>query len=62
MLKFVPDTWCPVLGDEDPKDLKSAEQDYEYLKAKGEKIKEELTKAGKIWTSFTSLTSKFDFL
>merc|ERR1712167_110173 len=37
-LKFVPDHFCMVLGDEDPEDVRAAEMDYEILKAKGEKI------------------------
>lgn len=39
VLKFVPDTMCPVLGDEDPADVTAAAEDYEILKAKGEKLR-----------------------
>lgn len=31
VLKFLPDTICPVLGDEDPADVEAAERDYEEL-------------------------------
>merc|ERR1712100_371678 len=37
-LKFVPDTFCPILGEEDPEDVLKAEEDYSYLREKGEKI------------------------
>lgn len=47
-LKFVPDEWCLVLGDEDPEELRKAELDYEELRAKGEKIRKELIISGKI--------------
>merc|ERR1719231_1209515 len=42
LLKFVPDTMCPMLGEEDPEDVKAAEEDYKILVAKGEKIKREI--------------------
>jgi hypothetical protein len=38
MLKFVPDEMCPMLGDEDPVDIKASEEDYATLKKKGEEI------------------------
>lgn len=38
MLKFVPDEMCPMLGDEDPVDIKASEEDYTTLKKKGEEI------------------------
>lgn len=38
VLKFVSeDTFCPMLGDEDPNDIKEADDDYQVLRAKGEK-------------------------
>lgn len=36
-LKYIPDHFCPLLGDEDPEDVRIAEEDYEILRAKGEK-------------------------
>lgn len=38
MLKFVPDTMCPMMGDEDPEDIRASEEDYATLKKKGEEI------------------------
>jgi magnesium-transporting ATPase (P-type) len=35
-LKFLPDDWWPILGEEDPQDVLDAERDYELLRAKGE--------------------------
>lgn len=35
ILKFVPDTLCPVLGEEDPEDVQASINDYEVLKKKG---------------------------
>ena len=43
-LKYVPDTLCPILGDEDPEDVRLAEEDYEILRAKGERNARELAK------------------
>lgn len=37
LLKFIPDTLCPVLGDENPEDVILAEKDYEFLREKGER-------------------------
>lgn len=48
LLKFIPDTWCLVLGEEDPEDVKSAAMDYEILRAKGEKIRKEIAMKGLI--------------
>ena len=36
-LKFVPDTCCFTLGDENPEDVEAAAEDYEELRAKGER-------------------------
>lgn len=36
LLKFVPDTCCMTLGDEDPEEVMAAAEDYEELRAKGE--------------------------
>lgn len=41
-LKFIPDTMCPVLGDEDPADVLAAATDYEVLRAKGERNQREI--------------------
>lgn len=41
-LKFVPDAMCPMLGDEDPEDVKIAAEDYEMLRAKGERNAKEI--------------------
>lgn len=38
LLKFVPDTMCPVLGDEDPKDVEEAAKDYDILRTKGQQL------------------------
>jgi len=38
ILKFVPDELCPMLGEEDPEDIKASEEDYAHLKKKGEEI------------------------
>jgi len=35
LLKFVPDRICPTLGEEDPKDVIEAEEDYRYLRQLG---------------------------
>lgn len=40
-LKFVPDTMCPVLGDEDPADVEEAAKDYEVLRSKGMQLAKE---------------------
>jgi len=32
ILKFVPDSICPTLGDEDPEDVKAAAEDYLALR------------------------------
>jgi hypothetical protein len=48
LLKFVPDHFCLVLGDEDPEDVKQSELDYEVLKAKGERIARELVGKSKV--------------
>ena len=37
LLKFVPDSICPTLGDEDPKDVEEAERDYQVLKERAAK-------------------------
>ena len=41
-LKYVPDTMCLTLGDEDPADVRAAEEDYEVLRAKGERNAKEI--------------------
>ena len=41
-LKYIPDTMCPMLGDEDPADIEAAEADYEALKLKGERNTKEI--------------------
>jgi len=41
-LKYIPDHLCPILGDEDPEDVQIAEEDYEILRAKGEKMAREI--------------------
>jgi hypothetical protein len=38
ILKFVPDTCCPMMGDEDPSDIQASEDDYKVLRAKGEQL------------------------
>jgi len=45
-LKYVPDHLCPILGDEDPEDVRIAEEDYEVLRTKGEKMAIEINKKG----------------
>lgn len=42
LLKFIPDTMCPMLGDEDPADVTASAADYAVLKKKGEEILQEL--------------------
>lgn len=42
LLKYVPETLCPLLGDEDPEDVRLAEEDYEILREKGERHAKEL--------------------
>lgn len=37
LLKFVPDSICPTLGDEDPNDIEEAQRDYEVLKERAAK-------------------------
>jgi Ca2+-transporting ATPase len=39
ILKFVPDTMCPVLGEEEEEDIKIADAQYKELCEKGEEIK-----------------------
>ena len=41
-LKFVPDNMCQMLSDEDPEDVKIAAEDYEMLRAKGERNAKEI--------------------
>jgi hypothetical protein len=41
MLKFIPDTWCLILGEEDQEEVKASEEDYATLRAKGIQIAKE---------------------
>jgi len=41
---------CPMLGDEDEEDIKTAEADYEELRAKGERMAKEIAMK-KQWTN-----------
>lgn len=42
LLKYVPDTMCLTLGDEDPEDVRVAEEDYQVLRDKGERNAKEI--------------------
>jgi len=33
---------CPMLGEEDPEDIRASEEDYATLKKKGEEIMQEI--------------------
>lgn len=47
-LKYLPDEWWPVLGEEDPEDIEASEYDYEILQARGERNKKLFVESGKM--------------